>query len=80
MARIDIDVDLNDFDLDEILDFVIDTLSDGCYQQKMARLKQELGIEKGIKIESLDDELKIEHIKKIFNKYTTDFIEQQLPC
>lgn len=92
MAYIEVDVDLDEFDTHEIVSECIARLNpkhwkklSGKQQKEMNDLVIELCDELGITntsalpVKTLDDQIKIEHLSKVFNKYTSTQIEQMLP-
>jgi hypothetical protein len=87
MAYIEVDVDLDCFDTDDIVDELISRLK---YQKGRKSLtdkqKQEMSNEflnllpvKGIEIKSLEDKLKFEHFANVFHRYSISDIENRLP-
>ena len=81
MAKVSVDVELSDFEIEDIIQHAfnyVGQLTRKDTLKKLVYLKKMFGLH-DIKIESLDDKLKMEHIEKIFTKYTTSYIEQQLP-
>ncbi len=91
-----INIDLDEFDSDEIIDEIIRRLkvkpgdsfeiSDKERKKLIAALsiKKPLfeydGIDyKGPKIETLEDQFKVDHFLKIFNKYTSAELEKLIP-
>lgn len=79
MPRISVDVDLDEFDFEDVLEYVIDELKGPFRKEKVKSLISELTDDPRIVVESLDDEMKYEHIAKVFHKYSTDHFEKQLP-
>jgi len=77
--------DLEDFDFDEIVEFVSNKLERLRKYNRMGEYENivnllGLNLESYlIKIETLDDEIKYEHLSKIFHKYSTTYIEEKLP-
>lgn len=78
-----IDVNLDDFDIDDVIEHALTStraLSKSKNKKKLEQLREYLDInEPQFEIESLDDKLKLEHLLKVFKKYSTTYIEQQLP-
>ena len=90
---VDFDVELYEFSTEDIVDEVCDRIKMS-YNRKALTDKQktalidtfeQLGkalsiqIDRDIEIKSLDDKLKYEHLVNIFNKYSTSYIQSQLP-
>ena len=83
MPYINVDVDLDDFDIEDVVEYALESvgkLRKRNDHKRLNELKEYLEIDPTIKIESLDDRLKMEHIEKVFHKYSTDYFEKQLPC
>lgn len=96
MASVTVDVDLSEFDLDEIVSELIERL-ESKYKSRKDKVSEKNSTElKGvvkelfellfqtpstdtIKIISLDDQLKYNHLAKVFEKYTCAEVEILLP-
>ena len=94
MAYVTVDVDLDDLDLDDLIGATIDKIeSEGRRRDRMSdngkasydrlinELKDTVGISNtaGLIAKTLDDQMKLEHLSKVFSKYTCAQIEQLLP-
>ena len=73
---VDVDVDLNDFEIDDVVDHVIENI-ENLSSNKMLELQEavvnpavELNTSDGFDIDSINDLMKLEHLKKIFSNYT----------
>lgn len=82
MASITIDVDIDEFGTDDIVDEFIDRLGEMSDKQKKrardAISKHPLEA-KSIAGPSIEDVLKKEHLDRVFEKYTLSHIESVLP-
>lgn len=93
MAYIEVDVDLDEFDTEDIVGELVSRLK---YQKGRKSLtdkqKQEISNElnelneflnllpvKGVEIKSLEDKLKFEHFANVFHRYSISDIENRLP-
>lgn len=79
---VEVDVDLDDFDLEDVIEYVFKELQRTKQKEELKKFRELIGVEEHdglIDIQSLDDKIKYEHLSKVFHKYTTDFIEKQLP-
>lgn len=78
----DVDVELDEFDFNDIIDYVTEEIKMRGREGELKKLRNALSIaEDGIiNIQSLDDRMKYEHIAKVFHKYSTDYFEKQLPA
>lgn len=74
---VDIDVELDEFTTKDILDELKDRINSNEITLKDLKKLFSLSLH-GIEIETLDDEYKIDHIKKVWNKYTASQMEQLL--
>ena len=85
-----IDVELNEFDFDEILDYVVDEVTyrisknnlQDCHKLKLKQLFNEFtlsNLRQSPTEKTLIEEMKMEYLSKIFNKYTLEQIENALP-
>ncbi len=94
MAYVEVDVDLDEFDLDELVGAVLDKIDSeqsrfsrmtdnqkAYYNKTINELKEALNISNGAGLiaKTLDDQMKLEHLSKVFSKYTSAQIEQMLP-
>lgn len=91
MAYIQIDVDLDEFDTEELADELISRVGKygekGLSDKEKNKLANDLAplfkkitkTPEGIPCESLDDQIKLEHLKKVWGKYTSFQIEKLLP-
>ena len=84
----EVDVDLGDFRTDDLLHECLrriknkDTrkeLSNNIVKEFLDEIRVLSGLESPIKIESLDDQMKYEHLSKVFSKYNSLDIERLLP-
>ena len=82
---VDVDVDLNDFEIDDVVDHVIENI-ENLSSNKMLELQEavvnpavELNTSDGFDIDSINDLMKLEHLKKIFSNYTLEQLEKLLP-
>lgn len=92
MAQIEVDVDLDDFDTYELLRELKSRIRrfgrKGLTESQLKELKadlleanKELGILlDGIEIKTLEDKMKIEHLGRVWDKYTFYQLENQLPA
>ena len=86
MATVVVDIDLDDIDTDDIIQEAIDRIQLAKKfrsQEKLKKFKElikELAeSEEGFPVKTLDDELKLEHLKSVFPKYTHAQIINLLP-
>lgn len=90
MASIYVDVELDEFDTEEImheLTYRIRSLSRynknplEDIKDEVRELSEVLNIKtfKGVTVETMEDQMKIEYFAKIFEKYTLTEIENKLP-
>ena len=96
MAYIHVDIDVTEFDTDEILSEAIHRLNshkklslrDQNYKNELINMVKDLyeqlefeknDISETIEIKTLDDKYKLEHLSKIWNKYTPTDFENNLP-
>lgn len=90
MAYIEIDVDLSEFNDDEVIDelkyrIVQTHYPDEDIKELLETIKDNKRYSKlfedidSLSIKTLDDKLKLEHLLKIWNDYTADEIENLLP-
>jgi len=90
MAYISIDVELNEFDFENILDYVVDEVKykvsknglRDSHKEKLKKLFNEIttsNLHDSPTKKSLLDEMKMEYLSKIFDKYTLQQIEAALP-
>lgn len=90
MAYIEIDVDLSEFNDDEVIDelkyrIVQTHYPDEDIKELLETIKDNKRYSKlfedidSLPIKTLDDKLKLEHLLKIWNDYTADEIENLLP-
>jgi len=89
---IEVEVDLYEFDTDDIVDELVERITRSGRKQLTDKQKQQLLdsiqplfeelntlSEAGIKINTIDDEMKRDHIAKVWNKYTPIQFEQLIP-
>ncbi len=90
---VEVEVDLDEFDTDELVDELIsrinrtwsrEQLTDDQKKQLLESIEplfEELSpiAEAGIEINTIDDEMKRDHIAKVWNKYTPIQFEQLIP-
>ena len=87
MPYINVDIDLDEFDLDDLIHEVLNRLRKATPKQKKELKDEAIEIleavdEKSdtlIEVKSLDDKIKYEHLKKVFNKYSTPQLEALIP-
>ena len=82
MSKVSCYVDLDDIDLDELIIGLtrrLDFVDLGNYQREIKKLKTVLQIEPGFKRDSIEDDMKIEQMIKVMEKYTLKEIETALP-
>lgn len=81
-------VDLDEFSTDEIANELSRRITDSSLsRKKIERMKDDLEAllqkfslgEKGLPVKTLDDKQKIEHLSKVWDKYTSWQIENLLP-
>lgn len=78
----EIDFDLSDFDVEDIIDYLIDEGIEELSKEDRVRLANLLKTSTesaGFEITNLDDELKFGHFCKVHEKYTVDQITKMLP-
>lgn len=88
MAQISVEVDLDDFDNDEIITEIVYRINlrtgrrvlseDQVRQLKLSLVGVPLA-DMGVKLKTLEDEIKNEHIMKVWNSYTSEEMETLLP-
>jgi len=81
MATIDVDVELEMFDQDEIIDYIIsDIRRHDISDSNLIRLKRVLAMSssESFNVENLADLRKLEFLEEIFNKYTVEQLEEKL--
>ena len=90
MRYVNIDINLDDFDFDDILDYAVkevkykvskNALRD-THKEKLKKLFNEIttsNLHDSPTKKSLMDEMKMEYLSKIFDKYTLEQIENALP-
>ena len=83
-VSVDVDVELDDFDNDDLIDEICDRLKRGLISDKLRqKLRTSFNVITNnieiIKVESIEDMAKYEHLSKVFNKYTSAEIERLLP-
>lgn len=90
MAYVSVDVDLDDIDFDDLVNELCERLNrskrinpkqkkeliEAC-TEILASLDQDT--DTLIEVKSLDDKIKYEHLKKVFNKYSTSQFETLTP-
>lgn len=79
---VDIEFDLSDFDIEDIIDYLIDEGIEELSKEDRIRLANLLKTSTesaGFEITNLDDELKFDHFCKVHEKYTVAQIQQMLP-
>jgi hypothetical protein len=78
---VDVDIDLSEFDTDEILSELIDRYKSKytteSQKQEIYEFAEEI-VPAKIKIVSLADKMKLEHIEQCFDKYSLDEIQALL--
>jgi len=85
MAYVEVEVDLDEFDDDEIFDEAILRINRAKKVSSKDKLMQVLQpyidefASAGLSIKTYDDKAKLEHISKIWDKYTSFEIEKLIP-
>lgn len=83
MASVYVDIDLNDIDDDEVISQAIYILKTRANTEKTKELlkimKLSLARTESFKINTLDDQLKYEHLLQVYSKYTLPEIQSALP-
>lgn len=88
MALVNVDIDLNDFDIDEIIDHLVrklsrmKTQSPKEFQLIVEQFKNDLSVNLNVaKLpnKTLEDNFKHEHLFEIWDKYTSNQFEALLP-
>ena len=85
MARATVDIDLEEFDNDELLREVERRITSKYNAFDPKHIKRLLhclvgsDFPKQIKVVSIEDALKMEHFAKVFDKYTSAQLEQLIP-
>lgn len=82
MAYIEVDIDLDEFDVSDIVDFLERILSRNSKESDKKIILQFIKDNGGINSivpKTLDDKMKVEHLTEIFSKYTLSQIETALP-
>ncbi len=91
MATVSVEVDLDDIDTDDLVSELSDRIRrtkrmlNGDQKAQLIKEFKELAIDlqfpisHHISIKSLDDKMKLEHLTKVFEKYTSADIERMLP-
>ena len=90
MAYVSVDVDLDDIDFDDLVNELCERLNRS--KRMNPKQKKELieacteilaSLDKDtdtlIKVKSLDDKIKYEHLKKVFSKYSPSQLETLIP-
>ena len=91
--RIEVDFDLDDFDTDELVDELISRINQTWSRKQLTDLQKKQLLETieplfeelspiheaGLEINTLDDEMKRDHLVKVWNKYTSSQLEQLIP-
>jgi len=81
-VSVEVDIDLDEIDNDDLVKECCRRISRIILSDSQKKdLRDALSImpEDGIKIKTLEDKIKFEHLCKIFNKYTSSQIENLLP-
>lgn len=81
MAYVTVDVDLDDIDTDELVEELEKRLERKRTPESEKQMILDLGNNSNLffKVETLDDKMKIEHLQKVFNKYSSKDFEALLP-
>lgn len=78
MAYINVDIDLDEFDLDDILGYIEDEYSNGYCAKRLSEWAQSVfGIEEEPNL-SVNDRLKMDFIEEHFDKLTIDKLQSLL--
>ena len=91
MAYIEVDIDIDEFDTDEIVEELIRRIKKSVVkkptkdqiqkvQTEFAEMMEFFGFsDDNITVNTLDEKMKIEHLKSVWGKYTSADIERLLP-
>lgn len=93
MPYIEVDIDMDDIETEDLVDEICNRITTYKTRKKLTEddkkkirgllepLVKELGLSplEDLKIRTLDDKMKMEHIISIFNKYSINEIQNKLP-
>jgi len=92
MAYVSVDIDMSDIDTDELVDEVCRRIKKAGRKSLSEKEKKQIkddfselngllsnNVVTNIEINTLEDKIKYEHLKSVFNKYSSAQIEKLLP-
>jgi len=89
MATVKVDIELDEFDDEEVIEYAIELLSNSHISDKKKKrfekiLKDNYGLENheilgDIDLDNLSNKMKFEYLVSIFDKYSIEEIESKLP-
>jgi hypothetical protein len=79
-VNVDVDVDLDEFETDVIAKYLIENIDD-VKEKTLEDLKKCLRITNvsGFPSQSIVDQMKLEHLQEVFDKYSIEELKQMLP-